>query len=217
MVKRWLQMFSVLFFVFALTFSANAYFITSSSDPTLSGGMVFTFDSETTGTYNTYTTTNGLVIQSLNDAPFRISADYAGQYNNPGLAIENGTYNTAFTYSIKFSAADGGTTNAFGFNWGAADTVWTLSVYDKDGNLLESDQLPAIGSANNGEFYGIAVNGISYAILTGGSDSADDWVFVDNVTVADGGGAAAVPEPGTMLLLGVGLVGVTVARKKFRK
>jgi PEP-CTERM motif len=220
-MKKSLQISTIIFFVFAFCFSANAaYFITSASDPSLAAGQVITFDTETIGTYTTYITTdphNNAMIQSLDGIPFRISADYAGQFNNPGQAIENGTYSTGFTANLKFSGPSGGTANAFGFNWGGADTIWTLTAYDISGNVLASYQLPTTGSSNNGEFYGIAATGINYVILSAGS-TTDDWVFIDNIEVGTGaGGGTSVPEPTTMLLLGLGLAGVAVARTKFQK
>jgi hypothetical protein len=213
-MKRALQLFTVMAFVFALSFSAwaDAYLITSASDPALAGGEVITFDSAPTGTYYNFTS-GGVVFQSLDDMPFRISADYSGQYNNPGLAIENGTYETGFTARMKFSGVGGGTTNAFGFNWGASNTTWKLSAYNAAGALIASFDLPITGSSNAGDFVGIAAEGISYAILEGDSG---DWVFIDNFTSGEGS-AAAVPEPATMLLLGIGLVGAAAMRKRLHK
>jgi hypothetical protein len=208
-MKKTLQAFTVIFFVFALCFSANAYFINSASDPALVGASVTTFDTDTPGAYTTYITNdNNLQIDSLDGRSFYISADYAGQYNNPGQAIEN-AYGTG---SFKFSGpGGGGTTSAFGFNWGASDTAWTLTAYGISNNLLESYQLPITYSSNAGDFFGIAAPGIYYVTLTGDSG---DYVFVDNFTIEQGGNHQ-IPEPATMLLLGLGLMGLAGIRRKF--
>ena len=209
-MKKTLQVFTVIFFVFALCSSVNAYFITSASDSALVGGDVTTFDTDTIGTYTTYITNNNyLRIDSLDSRLFYISAEYAGQYNNPGRSIQN-TY-TNGTGSFKFSGSSvGDTTSAIGFNWGASDTVWTLTAYGISNNLLESYQLPITQGSNNGEFYGIAASGIHSVTLTGDNS---DYVFVDNFTVAQGGNHQ-VPEPATLLLLGLGLMGLAGVKRK---
>jgi PEP-CTERM motif len=72
--------------------------------------------------------------------------------------------------------------------------------------------------------------GTSFAAITGDGTYTLSMVLQD--TIPDGGGsiafyeggeimlsgtASAVPEPATMLLLGLGLAGVAVARKKFQR
>jgi len=217
-MKRTLQLFTVMAFVFALSFSAwaDAYLITSAGDPALSGGQVVSFDSEAGGTYYNFTS-GGVVFQSLDDIQFRISADYSGQYGATGVSFQNGAAGTALTSSIRISGAGGGTTNAFAFNWGAPKSTWKLSAYGASGNLLASYTLSPTGSS--GGYYGVAAEGISYAELELIESSEPEVVVLDNFITGDTSQsqAAAVPEPTTMLLLGIGLVGAAAARKRFHK
>ncbi len=104
-----------------------------------------------------------------------------------------------------------------------------MNVFDDisgTGNILGSFSLSA--TENNGagadptgyfgpfEAIGIEFDGIAKSVAFGG---VADQVAFDNVTFgsATPGGQDPVPEPGTYLLLTVGLIGLAGVRKKFKK
>jgi len=176
-----------------------AYPITNPADPALFGATVIDFESQTLGTYLSLAI--GGVTFTADDYHLRIGNEYAGQYNNPGRSLDNGVYGDMGFSSMTVSFAS--TVSAFGFNWGASDEQWLLTAYDASDNLLESYSLPITYASNNGDFVGLAVNGIDHAVLSG---SSGDWIFVDNFAYVTG---VVIPAPGAVLLgtIGVSLVG----------
>jgi hypothetical protein len=169
----------------------------------VTGGTVEDFESAAAGLYDTLTFGN-VTITGV-DAPFTIGSAYAGNYNTTG---SQSLYND-FDYvplSIKFSFATA--VEAFAFNWGAADTDWTLAAYDAASNLLESFVLTPTFGSNAGEYYGISASGIAYATLIG---TSDDYVFIDNFTSTT---VAPVPVPATFSLLALGLGGLAFMRRR---
>lgn len=192
-------------FAFALSAlalaSAQAYDINSAGDPALAGGSVVDFESVAAGAYGSVTA-GGITFTAGAGTSLYVDSAYAGNYNTTGQSLKN-TYNSdAFgLLTITFGAP----TTSFGFNWGAADTVWTLSAYDASNNLLGSRSLTATGPSNAGEFYGLALGaGAAYATISG---DHGDYVFVDNFTVG------AVPEPETYALMVLGLVGLAAVKR----
>lgn len=192
--------------------------VTDPLDPALATGSVIDFGSQPVGTYNSLAI--DVVIFTADDKTFQIGATYSGNYNTSGQYLGNtSTGFSAITFSFSTSV------DAFGFNWGGSDTIWTLTAYDSSDNPLESYNLPAVGSSNTGDFFGLAADDIAYATLvqTGSLNqfsflgvaglglSLNDEVFIDNFSYKP------VPEPATMLLLGSGLVGLAGFRRKFRK
>jgi len=175
------------------------------SEPELAGASVVNFDTATPGTY--WTNTFGPVtISSQGNMPYRISTDYSGSYNNPGIALENGTYDSGFTTNVLFQFAN--PVSAFAFSWGASDMAAGLTVYsDAAGtSAIESMALPQVGASNAGDYFGLyaASSTINSARIT---FDASDWCFVDELHLTEN---AVVPTPaagvaGLALLSALGL------------
>ena len=119
--------------------------------------------------------------------------------------------------------------DAFGFNWGGSDTTWTLTAYDPSHSPLESYNIPAVGSSNGGDFFGLAAIDIAYATLAQNGSLGQlsflglvslrldltDEIFIDNFSYKTQ--SSPVPEPATMLLFGSGLIGLGAVRRKFTR
>lgn len=176
--------------------------------PALAGGTQEGFDAVATGQYNSLTLGNVTYIGV--DAPFDIDSDFNGFYNTTGgQSLLNDFDLVPIQYRFNFSSP----VNAFAFNWGAADTTWTLQAFDAGNNLLETLVINPTFSSNAGEFFGLAVNGISYATLVG--NAGGDYVFIDRFTTSQQ--QVAAPEPASLALLGLGLAGAIRARRRVRK
>jgi hypothetical protein len=216
---------------FSLGTAGLAYggLITGTGNPltAISGGTQVTFDeasyaaeydnpsSLTIGGVTFLATSCATSCVPVDTAPaFYINNSYGGNYNTTGNSLQNTYSNNAFSaLTISFATL----TSAFAFNWGAADTAWTLAAYDSGGTLIESQDIAPTHGSNAGEFYGLSDAGISYIILSVDmaalSTSLPDYAFLDNFTY--GAGSSSVPEPATVVLLGAGLAGcLLIARKR---
>jgi hypothetical protein len=136
------------------------------------------------------------------------SDQYANQYNGRGVRYLDNNPGGNYTNTIRFDFASA--VNAFAFNWGASDEAWVLRAFDAGNNLLESFDLPSTFASNDGDYVGLATAGIKYATLT---TNGNDWVFIDNITTAPATGGT-VPEPPTLALLGLSLLGFAASRRR---
>jgi len=113
----------------------------------------------------------------------------------------------------------------------------SLTLYDASGNVIGTQALPNTGSnpacasTGNDQDYcnwvevtlsGFGGSGIATEALFSGPS---DYIYETDISINEyvppstgggGGGSGSTPEPGTMFLLGTGMVGISVAARRFR-
>lgn len=176
--------------------------------------------------------TSGILTVSLSGNAEAIQGSVASQYAAPyvsgfnGIGFGNDIGPDATTYITSGYSGDGTAAATvsfstpqqyFGLLWGSIDAYNTLAFYSGDtflGSLTGSDIL-ASGSG------GLGVNGTLYVNVN--SDLAFDRVVAtssapafefDNLAFSET--PVSVPEPASLLLVGVGLVGVVSRRLRRR-
>jgi hypothetical protein len=193
-----------------LTSDGRAGLITSAGDPSLAGSTVITFESVNPQSFTSLTIGGVQFSVPAGQLGF-ISGAYGGNYNTTGQSLQNTYDPQAFTsLTITFP----GTVNAFGFNWGASDSQWTLTALDTGNHVLDSHVLPVTYGSNAGDFVGLSAPGIAKVTLTLPAPNTD-YVFIDNLHFA-GAHIRALPEPASLALFAAGLVGVLGTARRRR-
>ena len=188
---------------------ATATVITSASDPALLGALVEDFDGEATGEFSVRDFPplgDGFTITGIG-GDLRIAGTWCGNFGSSGNCLEtNSSGGVNDDFDVLF---DGVGVSAFGFDVMALDTDWTIQTFDASdvmlGQYTLSSQSPALSGNDRRGFFGVTENApIKY--FTVRSAGADDWALVDNLRFKP------VPEPGTALLAGLGLIGLALVR-----
>ena len=189
--------------------SAQATRILSSSDAALSGALIADFDAEATGDFGSRVFAIGTESFTVTGVggDLRIGGNWCGNFGTSGNCLEtNSAGGTNDHFDVIF---DGVGVSAFGFEVNALDTEWTVETFDVNDVLLGSytidSQSPGLTGNDRRGFFG-AVETAPVKYFTVRSPGADDYVLVDDLRVV------ATPEPGTAMLMGLGLVGLALVR-----
>lgn len=225
-MKKATVILTALFLVGLLASTASAYNIS------------FTTATDTDGVYTTERTdayvwdfnnpndplgTRPSIFESIdhNDAAV-VSGSVSGKYAAPYIFTENSADLTPYlsvpeensngTGSFKVSLSQ--KADYFGMLWGSVDSYNALNFF-QNGSLVESLAGNDIVNPANGNQTGNLHN--VYVNLTGFEFDQFELVSTSFAFEVDNIAVAPVPEPGTFVLMGLGLAGLVGMRKKFRK
>lgn len=157
--------------------------------------------------------------------PSKTTGLYISWAADQSNATQGGVLGQLYTYAFDFNWAGATTSTTFDFRWLSDDYLSDIELNDVSlgvNNLGQPSpwttsysQNGVVGTVQNG------VNTIEFLIWnTGGNQPPYEGTSGPTGMAADftvHGDATTVPEPTTMLLLGLGLIGLAGVRRKFKK
>lgn len=214
-MKRLLNLFSVCVMLVALSGVANAYIITY--DYTAVGNQ---FTSPYAATVEDF---EGALLWTWTGSGEVVTGNVSGKYSAPAgvSGIKDiSKYITVpdpdggNTGSIKVTNL-GGVYNYFGLWWGSVDTYNTLTFYNGTEQVESFTGLSITDPANGNQTAAstnLYVNFLYLPLFDSFKMSSTNFAFeADNIAIAQ------VPEPASMLLFGLGLLGLAGLRRRFKK
>ncbi|MGD8175232.1 PEP-CTERM sorting domain-containing protein [Marinimicrobium sp. ARAG 43.8] len=149
----------------------------------------------------------------------KIESSNTGEFSREELASDSQDFwldsNDAQQVTWDFTTGDvaGGNYNAFGFYVAdPADVAAQLTLTFSDGTYSDAFTIP-FGQSNGNVGYVMVKSDMSIVggTLTFDNSASNDGWGIDDVTVGK------LPEPGTLLLMGLGLLGLGAARRRAAK
>lgn len=162
----------------------------------------FRYDTGTSYTSGQWVVTMDLLFEDLEN--YHI---YFRESGSSATSVTNIRFNSSGNVSVQSS---GGTS----VGTYAADTVYQLEAFvDLDADLLDLS-LNGTMIANDqaiDDIFGAAIIGFEFTSWDSDAEGLDGAMQVDNFRIA----SASVPEPSTIVLLSLGLIGLTFSRRRY--